>query len=164
MHLGALTTQASPRRARQSAVAAVLQIGTCDVDSTPYRAFFRAPPYGDMSNRVPPYGAIQTSSRKPPLPKETGRTTFQNGRRQREPEGRSPARTRRQGRAKRMPRQGGLRVGVGGAVQSNRTTQPTQDPPPPNTRGSASPQGEARRERAGKAAPTVLRSHGAELL
>ena len=37
---------------------------------------------------------------------------------------------RRQGRAKRMPRQGGLRVGVGGAVQSNRTTQPTQDPTP----------------------------------
>jgi hypothetical protein len=37
-----------------------------------------------------------------------------NGRRKREPEGRSPARMRRQGRAQRMPRQGGLRVGVGG--------------------------------------------------
>jgi hypothetical protein len=35
------------------------------------------------------------------------------GRRQREPEGRSPARTRRQGQAQRRPRQGGLRVGVG---------------------------------------------------
>ena len=106
---------------------------------------------------------------------------------------------RRQGRAKRMPRQGGLRVGVGGrckqvvprnppntpaaqtpaaararrakpganaparqskanaapgritggggrAVQASRTTQPTQHPRPPNTRGSASPKGEARRE------------------
>jgi len=34
--------------------------------------------------------------------------------RQREPAGRSPARMRRQGRAKQLPRQGGLRVGVGG--------------------------------------------------
>ena len=34
--------------------------------------------------------------------------------RQREPEGRSPARTRRQAPAKRRARQGGLRVGVGG--------------------------------------------------
>ncbi len=68
-----------------------------------------------------------------------------------------------------MPRQGGLRVGVGGAVQTSRTTQPTQPlapqhprqhkpngnarhpPTSPNTRGSASPQGEARRECAGKA-------------
>ena len=49
-----------------------------------------------------------------------------------------PGAKRRQGRAKRMPRQGGLRVGVGGAVQSNRTTQPTQHPTPPNTRGSTS--------------------------
>ncbi len=37
---------------------------------------------------------------------------------------------RRQGRATRMPRQGGLRVGVGGAVQTSRTTQPTQHPRP----------------------------------
>ena len=57
-----------------------------------------------------------------------------------------PGAKRRQGRAKRMPRQGGLRVGVGGAVQASRTTQPTQHPRPPNTRGSASPKGEARRE------------------
>ncbi len=71
-----------------------------------------------------------------------------------------PGAKRRQGGAQRLPRQGGLRVGVGGAVQSNLTTQPTQPPapkhprqhkpnaPPPSTRGSASPNGEARRERA----------------
>ena len=41
--LRAGTRQASPRRARQSAVAAVLQIGTCDVDSDPHRAFFQRP-------------------------------------------------------------------------------------------------------------------------
>ncbi len=70
--------------------------------------------------------------------------------RQREPAGRSPARTRRQGRAKRTPRQGGLRVGVGGAVSTKPYHAPPQDPPPkhprqhkpngdtrsPNTRGS----------------------------
>ena len=41
-----------------------------------------------------------------------------------------PGATRRQGEAQRPPRQGGLRVGVGGAVQTSRTTHPTQDPPP----------------------------------
>ncbi len=71
-----------------------------------------------------------------PSTTETGRTTFPTGRRQREPEGRSPARMRRQGRAKRMPRQGGLRVGVGGAVQSNRH-HPTHPGPSPQTPAAA---------------------------
>gem|GEM_PF-2820454 len=38
MHLRGLTTQASPRSVRQSAVVAVWPIGTCYVDSTPRRA------------------------------------------------------------------------------------------------------------------------------
>ena len=33
-----------------------------------------------------------------------------------------------------MPRQGGLRAGVGGAVSTSRTSQPTQDPPPQHPR------------------------------
>ena len=67
----------------------------------------------------------QTSPPNPPRTRSpntrgsTSRTSpptqhLPNGRRQREPKGRSPARTRRQGRAQRMPRQGGLRAGVGG--------------------------------------------------
>ena len=69
--------------------------------------------------------------------------------RQREPEGRSPARMRRQGRAKQLPRQGGLRVGVGG--RCNQTKPANQHSPhPPNIRGSASPKGEARRKCAAK--------------
>ncbi len=67
MHLGALTTQASPRNSRQSGVVAVLQIVTHYVDSTPRRVF------------------------SAPLRTETGRTRLPNGRRQREPAGRSPA-------------------------------------------------------------------------
>ena len=70
-HLGAGTRQAEPRRARQSVVVAVLRIVTCDVDSTPYRGFFRAPPF------------ISSYAKGRP---------------------RSPARTRRQGGAKRTPR------------------------------------------------------------
>ena len=50
MHLKAGTRQAEPRRARQSVVVAVLRIVTCDVDSAPYRGFFRAPPF--LSNYV----------------------------------------------------------------------------------------------------------------
>ena len=61
---------------------------------------------------------------------ERSTTTFPNIRGSASPKGEARRRRRRQGRAKRTPRQGGLRVGVGGAVQSNRTTQPTQHPPP----------------------------------
>jgi len=44
---------------RQSAVAAVLRIGTRGVDSTPHRAFFRAPPFiskcEEVQNRNAPH-------------------------------------------------------------------------------------------------------------
>jgi len=50
MHLGALTTQASPRRARQSALVAVLPIVTCDVAAPPHR--------------IPPCPSTRTHSRK----------------------------------------------------------------------------------------------------
>ncbi len=43
LHLRAETRQASPRRARQSEVIAVLPIVTCDVDSAPHRAFSPRP-------------------------------------------------------------------------------------------------------------------------
>ena len=151
------------------------------VDSARYRAFFRAPPYGDMINNLPKQQAAARARRAKPGAEGAGKAKRSERRaredcgwgwaggvnkpyhpphptppppqhpRQREPEGRSPARTRRQGGAQRPPRQGGLRVGVGGAVQTSRTTHPTQHPRPPNIRDSASPKGEARRERAGKA-------------
>ena len=91
-----------------------------------------------LATSTPPHIALFSA----PLQKATGQTRRPNGRRQREPEGRSPARMRRQGGAKRPPRQGGLRVGVGGAVQSNLTTQPTQQPAPPTP---AAAQAERRR-------------------
>ena len=50
------------------------------------------------------------------------------------PQGEARRQRRRQGGAQRPPRQGGLRVGVGGAVQPNLTTQPTQNPPPQHPR------------------------------
>ena len=51
LDLRAGTRQASPRRARQSAVVAVLRIVTCDVDYAPHRAFFPRPP----NTRQPPH-------------------------------------------------------------------------------------------------------------
>ena len=188
LHLGAWTTQASPRRARQSVVVAVLRIVTCDVDSAPYRAFFRAPPYGDRTTYLPktaggsasPKGEARRQRRRqgrakrmprqgglrvgvggrcnqtiPPTPPNTPLPQTSAAARARRAK---PGAKRRQGRAKRMPRQGGLRVGVGGAVQTSRTTHPTQHPAPPNTRGSASPKGEARRVRAGKAEQSECRA------
>ena len=50
MHLRALTTQASPRRARQSALVAVLPIVTCDVATPPHR--------------VPPHPSIRPHPQK----------------------------------------------------------------------------------------------------
>ncbi len=143
MHLGALTTQASPRRARQSAVAAVLQIGTCDVDSTPYRAFFRAPPYGDRTHNLPNRQAVARARTAKPGANAPARQSAANA---------APGRTTGGG-------------GRGGSIKPydathRRSAPPTpaaaqaarRHPPPtsPSTRGSASPKGEARRECAGK--------------
>jgi len=58
-------TQGAPRSSRQSGVVAVLPIVTHTSTPPHIAPFFRAPPYGDISNRVPPYGATKTSSRKP---------------------------------------------------------------------------------------------------
>ena len=77
--------------------------------------FFRAPPYGDSAD-------AQTS---------------QTGRRQREPEGRSPARSA--GKAERSERRAREDYGWGWAGRFNQTSP--RSPPnthPPNTRGSTS--------------------------
>ncbi len=120
MHLGALTTQASPRRARQSAVVAVLPIVTCDVDSDPYRAFFRAPPFISSGEK-----AWHQST--PP----------QDSSRQREPERRSPAQSA--GKAERSDRRAREDYGWGWA---GGITKPDQLPLSPTTphhiRGSVS--------------------------
>ncbi len=84
-----------------------------------------------------------------PLRTETGRTRPSQRQAAARARRAKPGAKRRQGRAQRMPRQGKLRVGVGGAV-SIKPHRTTPNIPPPNTRGSASPKGEARRECAGK--------------
>ena len=70
--MGALTTQASPRRARQSAVVAVLPIVTCDVDSDPYRAFFRAPPFISIGASASVSGSVRVAMPRN-VRKRTGR-------------------------------------------------------------------------------------------
>jgi hypothetical protein len=79
----------------------------------PMTRFFRAPPYGDRN------------------------TTFPHGRRQREPEGRSPARSA--GKAKRSACRAREDYGWGWAGRCNQAV-PRHPPntPPPNTRGSTS--------------------------
>ena len=74
MHLGAGTRQAAPRPARQSVLVAVLRIVTWGVDSAPHRPLFPSP-------------SIHIQRRKRTAPKHHP----QDSRRQREPEGRSPA-------------------------------------------------------------------------
>ncbi len=87
----------------------------------PMTGFFRAPPYGDRTHNLPNRQAAARARRAKPGAK------------------------RRQGRAKRMPRQGGLRVGVGARVGAVGRDQPTAEgvragrfnqtvpPNPPNT-------------------------------
>ena len=72
----------------------------------PRIAFPRAPPYGDMSNNVPRRQAAARARRAKPGAK------------------------RRQARAQRRARQGGLRVGVGGRCNQ---TKPPNPPNPPAT-------------------------------
>jgi len=78
-----------------------------------------------------------TSRSAAPLPTETGRTTFPNGRRQREPAGRSPA--QRAAKRERSDARGREDYGwgwAGGVAKPNHAPSPTRRPP--NTRGSAS--------------------------
>ncbi len=87
---------------------------------------------GGTTPPPPPRGS--TSRTSPPLPTPTDPPTSTRG--SASPKAK-PGAKRRQGRAKRMPRQGGLRVGVGG--RCNQTVP--GNPPitrPPNTRGSTS--------------------------
>ena len=102
---GPEATQGAPRSSRQSGVVAVLPIGT-HTPPNPHIAFRRAPPYGDRKNNLPKRQAAARARRA------------------------KPGATRRQARAQRCARQGGLRVGVGGRCsQTKPRTQP--NPPPP---------------------------------
>ncbi len=109
LHLGAWTTQASPRNSRQSGVVAVLQIVTRYVDSAPNRAFFRAPPQGDRANPAPPRQAEARARRAKPGANAPARQSEANA---------APGRTTGGG-------------GRGGSTKPYPLTHPRSDPPAP---------------------------------
>ena len=74
------------------------------------------------SSRVHPSGAIKTSAPPP------HKTASARARRAKPGANAPPSPSEAQGA------EGGLRVGVGGAVLTSRTRPPTQDPPPPHPR------------------------------
>jgi hypothetical protein len=98
-------TQAAPRSSRQSGRFAVLPIVT-HTSTPPHIAPFSAPlpteTFRTASLRTAPPRQVSENRPKP--------CAVARARREK------PGAKRRQGKAKRMPRQGGLRVGVGGAV------------------------------------------------
>ena len=67
-----------------------------------------------------------------------------------------PGATRRQGNAKRMPRQGGLRVGAGGRCNQTKPRTPPNTPPPTHPR-QREPEGRSPAQRAAKATRSVCR-------
>ena len=137
--MGPEATQAAPRSSRQSVVVAVLRIVT-HTSTPPHIALFPRP-------SIHIHLWVKAEREQPPP----------NGRRQREPAGRSPARSA--GKAERSDRRAREDYGWGWAGRFNQTNP--RSPPktrPPNTRGSASPKGEARREGAGKAEQSECRA------
>ena len=132
---------------RQSAVVAVLRIGTRGVDSAPHRAFFRAPPYGDISNCLAPYGAIKTSSRKPP--QATRGSASRNGEARRECAGKAE-----QSECRAREDYGWGRAG--GVTKPYQATRPT--PPPPKHTRQREPAGRSPARSAGKAERSECRA------
>ena len=108
-------TQGAPRYSRQSAVVARMAACHSCAAETPHRVSL-CPSIRQQLREYPPHKTCAAARARRA----------------------KPGAKRRQAGAQRPVRQGGLRVGVGGAVQSNQT-RPASRQPPPTTSAAAPP-------------------------